>query len=760
LEKNTASGIMLTVLLLSALTFAFNIQPAKAEPRTWIVDDDGPADFHTIQEAINVAGPGDTIYVHNGTYNENVVVDKNNLTLVGENGEATIIDGGGIGTVVQVTANDIDINEFTIRNSGPTYFGVRLQNSCNSTLTDNNIEYNFGSIYLFYSSNNTLSSNNVRDNYDGISLYYAFNNSLFGNSIENNFNYGIHLTYSSDNVVSTNNITSNSWYGIYQGYSSRNKLFGNIVASNGEEGVRLDYSPQNVISGNNLTNNRYGIGSLSSNYNSISGNNITSNFAGILLDSSSNSNFSGNSITANRLDGILLYGSSNNRISRNEITANNRDGLMFSTSSNYNSIYENCMKANNRYGISLYGPSNNHIYHNNFMNNVNAYTSASTNLWDDGYPSGGNYWSDYSLRYPDAQELDDSGIWDTSYSIDEDNQDNYPLMKPWTLALVYIEPKSILGVPIGETFTVSVSVLNVRNLYGGQFNLTFDPTILSVSGVTEGPFLKQVAKTIFLRKIDNTAGFVLAASTFMPPFPPEGAYGNGTLAGVTFKVKSFGQTLLEFVVGTRLLTVIESVLVPIEHVTEGGYFRSMIPCKVDIDPDTLSLRSEGKWITAYVQLPEGYDPADIDASTILLDGTISPVLDPEYGFVTNPSEYLVDHNNDGILERMVKFDRATVESLIYNQGIRYGNVALTLTGKLLDGTPFEGTDSIFVNYAGDVNNDGRIDILDAAAVSAHWYPGPPTGLLGYDSNADFNNDGLVNILDGGIVSSNWGQTVP
>jgi len=145
-----------------------------------------------------------------------------------------------------------------------------------------------------------------------------------------------------------------------------------------------------------------------------------------------------------------------------------------------------------------------------------------------------------------------------------------------------------------------------------------------------------------------------------------------------------------------------------------------IPATVDIDPNTLNLRSEGQWITAYIQLPEGYDAADIDASTILLNETISPVLDPKYDFVTNSSEYLVDHNEDGILERMIKFDRAAVESFIYDHGITYGEVSLTITGELFDGTAFEGTDIISVNYAGDANNDGMIDIFDIGMLSVNW----------------------------------------
>jgi len=129
---------------------------------------------------------------------------------------------------------------------------------------------------------------------------------------------------------------------------------------------------------------------------------------------------------------------------------------------------------------------------------------------------------------------------------------------------------------------------------------------------------------------------------------------------------------------------------------------SQITAILDVAPDPLNLRSMGKWITAYIQLPEEYNPENIAASTILLNETIQPVLDPKYGFVTNSSEYLVDHNNDGILERMVKFNRTMASSLILSKGIRYGHVTLTVIGQLNDGTSFEGSDIIMVRMPGDV----------------------------------------------------------
>jgi hypothetical protein len=67
------------------------------------------------------------------------------------------------------------------------------------------------------------------------------------------------------------------------------------------------------------------------------------------------------------------------------------------------------------------------FYNNNFVGNAQQVSSnASTNIWNNGYPSGGNYWSDYS----GADENPKDGIGDTPHVIDNNNVDRYPLMKP------------------------------------------------------------------------------------------------------------------------------------------------------------------------------------------------------------------------------------------------------------------------------------------------------------------------------------------
>jgi hypothetical protein len=116
-----------------------------------------------------------------------------------------------------------------------------------------------------------------------------------------------------------------------------------------------------------------------------------------------------------------------------------------------------------------------------------------------------------------------------------------------------------------------------------------------------------------------------------------------------------------------------------------------IETTIDIDPDTLNLKSKGKFITAYIEL-EGGDVRDVDASSILLNGAISPILDEKYGFVTSEDSYIADHDNDGIMERMVKFDRGEVQKLLAPAD----EIVLTITGSLLDGIEFEGTDTVRV----------------------------------------------------------------
>lgn len=109
----------------------------------------------------------------------------------------------------------------------------------------------------------------------------------------------------------------------------------------------------------------------------------------------------------------------------------------------------------------------------------------------------------------------------------------------------------------------------------------------------------------------------------------------------------------------------------------------------------------------------------------------------------------------------------TIEFLIVDYGSTDLTVSIngTLPTELLNSTgnsmPFTTIDGYFRNRLfGDANGDKTVDIFDIGTISAHWFPGPPVGPLGYDREADINLDGAVDIFDIGITSANWGRTVP
>jgi parallel beta-helix repeat protein len=201
----------------------------------------------------------------------------------------------------------------------------------------------------------------------------------------------------------------------------------------GSKGIDLTGISQVTIRNLRIENFEYGIYLYSSSDNVFSQNDLINNYCAIWVASSSNGNtISGNKITNNEMYGMWLKDSSDNKISENEFTSHG-NYTIYMRASNYTTFSANYL-ADNKLGIFIYEASENVLYHNNFVNNVNPVSIYnSTNVFDDGDSSGGNYWSNYKEQNPDAQELDASGIWNTPYVIDEYNKDNYPLINQWNL---------------------------------------------------------------------------------------------------------------------------------------------------------------------------------------------------------------------------------------------------------------------------------------------------------------------------------------
>lgn len=199
------------------------------------------------------------------------------------------------------------------------------------------------------------------------------------NSNDSSNTMGISIE-SSNNVISTNTIL-NATKGVYIGRDSGN----------------------NNVLGNNISHNQYGINIEYSDGNNISKNNISLNSLYDMYIYSSNNNIVTGNIISDGDYGIRIKGSKNNEIFRNLII-NNQRGLYFCCGARNNIMYYNTFKQNSEY---------------------NAYDSLG-NQCNNG--SVGNYWDDYTEKYPDAIELD--GIWNTPYNISGGNQDKYPLVNP------------------------------------------------------------------------------------------------------------------------------------------------------------------------------------------------------------------------------------------------------------------------------------------------------------------------------------------
>lgn len=245
------------------------------EQKTIYVDDDntdGPWDgtqehpYHHIQDAIDNASAGDTVFVFNGTYYEHVSIDKS-IILLGEHNNATIIDGNQTdGDVIDMYADNVTITSFTIQCSGKQKgdSGIKLYSNYN-TIEGNIIRKNGrkrlyfkqGGLYLDECSHNIIINNTITDNLEaGIYLHYSDNNTIQNNAIYENNYLGIISNASSYNAIIHNSVYDNHCGMTFWPYSSHNTIIENHVHDHPGCGIAFKiYSDYNIIRYNRLTNN-------------------------------------------------------------------------------------------------------------------------------------------------------------------------------------------------------------------------------------------------------------------------------------------------------------------------------------------------------------------------------------------------------------------------------------------------------------------------------------------------------------------------
>jgi len=425
-----------SVLLSTAMVVWF-IRPAVAQGTVYIRSN-GSVDPLTAPIERN----GD-VYTLTGNITsdaDGIVIERDDMTL---DGAGYTVQGIGFGAGIRITRSfGAEGSNVTIKNIEIVAFnlGIRLFCSSNNSIYGNKITDNlYGMEIEEYSNYNNITGNNITNNEEGIRLTDCTMNVLRSNIMVNyRINFGVGGGTLFLNDVDTSNTVDGKpvYYWVNRrdltvplnaGYVALVNCTGitlqNLNLTKNSEGILLAYTTNSTIAKNRIANNDSGIFIYNSSNNSISDNDITNNYYGIMLGGYSNHNkISGNNLTANWATGIDFLWSSNNSILGNNITKG-WSGIRLDWSSNCNSIVENNITANMGEGIWLHDSSNNSIYHNNFVNNAIQASTNSVNVWDDGYPSGGNYWSNYT-----GVDANMDGVGDSSYEIDSMNIDHYPLM--------------------------------------------------------------------------------------------------------------------------------------------------------------------------------------------------------------------------------------------------------------------------------------------------------------------------------------------
>jgi hypothetical protein len=431
----------------------------------FFVDDDGPADYTTIQAAINAAATRDTIYVHNGTYYENVNVNRT-VYLVGESNVSTIINGKASDTVVKITQGGVKL------------FDLKITNSSLTAGHDKGVSIT-GIVCLLM--NDIIENTGV-----GIEVNGVNDTNISYNEIRNS-TYGILLNNAGWTIMNSNIMTNNSYglsiNGLLSGNSS---LSSSLITKNGI-GIQLTDTTALAISETNITENNYGALFTNTTECTVTGSNISSNIFGLLLIGSlcQNNTVENGSISFN-MQAVTLESSSNNRIIQNYIVNNTGYALWFDWA------------------------ENNQLYYNTLVNNGNqTYVNALSNTFDNGYPSGGNYWSDYNgtdiYSGPNQDQLGGDGIGDTPYIAGaNDNQDHYPYLRPPYEVDVAATDVFLSKTLVALNYTMRVSVRIVN--YGAakqSFTVTayHNDTVLNATTVTDMPGRSFMTATLWWRAI-------------------------------------------------------------------------------------------------------------------------------------------------------------------------------------------------------------------------------------------------------------------
>ena len=445
----------------------------------------GPGNYSKIQDAIIAASDGDTIFVYNGLYNENVVVSKS-ITLIGEDKETTIIDGQGKADSVRLTDNHITMSGFTVQHGRDVGIFLLAENI---TVTGNILASNGIDIWLCYSYN-TISDNIFLGGGLYIPYYYGHHN-----VITNNFVDGKPLVY----LEGVHDI---------------------LITSESGQIVLLDC--ENIwIQDQNLQGTYHGLMIGGSRNCLVSHNTISRCFTGIFMFQSTDIDITANTIDNNTAFGIHLMNSSDNRISQNSISSSKSgSGIYIEYYSTYNVISNNTLISNCQDGVHINSCGNrvsdNIFLHNNhgiglynssptYPNDSARFTVIERNIISDGGEGDGIH-----LHGIDNCQITDNLITNNRYGIrqgscrDNTLTQNILMNNSWkgialedsidTLVSGNTIEQSIIGISLETSNSIDIVANDVQdNTHGMHLYLSSDASIAynDIAKNKKGIYLEQ-----------------------------------------------------------------------------------------------------------------------------------------------------------------------------------------------------------------------------------------------------------------------------
>jgi parallel beta-helix repeat protein len=424
---------------------------------------------------------------------------------------------------------------------------------------------------------------------------------------------------------------------------------------------------------------------------------------------------------------VLTGCSNNNLISENNIT-NNAIGIEIAYSDNIQVVSNNVV--NNRYGVYIGHASANTFYHNNFINNTFQVRVeyGSNNNFDGGYPSGGNYWSDYRgedlYRGPFQNETGNDGIGDTPYVINENNTDRYPLMGPF--GGLTFEGQNVTAYPSSE---VCLIFENVTREGITSVNVTsIGPEPPSGFKVSENYYdIKTTANytgTIKLRIIYDDSNMTLEEETNLRLMQWDNVLQQWVDITTFIDIENnivFGETTHLSIFATFIKESHNTAVIginPLKSVIGEGYTLNI----------NVIVTNKGNCIETF-NLTLYANTTVIETKQITLINGASTTLT----FTWNTTGFAKGNYTISAYAWPVQGETDTVDNTF------------------MDGI-------VTVTIPGDVDGDFEVRLVDLVHVAIAYgsKPGEPK----WNPNADIDNNSIVGLTDLVILAKNYGKTDP